>query len=177
MRLIKEGISWTRKRISTPGTPSGVRSRTASPLRPPPPGSVEVLRVSWAAGEKLSGQTPVYCVNRWVSPSFSQVWVQCRGISTAPPAGPGVDTGPESLVAAMPRRAIFDRPCGAPELPERWIFGDSGYEAAGQPWDLAVDDENKAGHAPATEDGLSSPSLRSPRTETSASLVKMIGEG
>ena len=51
-------------------------------------------------------------------------------------AGPGVDSGPESLVAAMPRRAILDRPYrgsgpyqtlefgvnGGPNLTGRWDF-------------------------------------------------------
>ena len=35
MRPVKERISCTRKRESTPGTPVGVRRRTASPLRAP----------------------------------------------------------------------------------------------------------------------------------------------
>ena len=39
-----------------------------------------------------------------------------------------------------------------------------------------VDQKNKAYNAPATEDGQSCPSVRSPRTDTSALLMKMTGE-
>jgi hypothetical protein len=48
----------------------------------------------------------VKCISAYLSPA---------GGGGPAQAGPGVDSGPESLVAAMPRRAILDRPCGAPD--------------------------------------------------------------
>ncbi|MFO7973774.1 MAG: hypothetical protein R6V12_03985, partial [Candidatus Hydrogenedentota bacterium] len=52
------------------------------------------------------------------------------------------------------------------------------FEAAQhEPWGSPVDHENAANHAPATEDGQSCPSIRPPRTGTSALLVIVTGEG
>ncbi|MFO7975032.1 MAG: hypothetical protein R6V12_10410, partial [Candidatus Hydrogenedentota bacterium] len=53
------------------------------------------------------------------------------------------------------------------------IFEAAKHEPFGSP----VDHENAANHAPATEDGLSSPSIRPPRTGTAALFVKVTGEG
>jgi hypothetical protein len=53
------------------------------------------------------------------------------------------------------------------------IFGTANHQRFGLP----VDQENKAKHGPATEDGLSNPSLRLPRTGASALLGKITGEG
>ena len=47
------------------------------------------------------------------------------------------------------------------------------HEPRGSP----VDHENRVDHVPATEDGLSNPSIRSPRTDTSALVVIPTGEG
>ena len=59
----------------------------------------------------------------------------------------------------------------------RFHTGQISEAAEHAPWGSPVDQENKASCSPATEDGLSNPSLRSPRTDTSALLVKMTRGG